>query len=310
MLSIIIPVLNEEEGLAELKRRVSSALEAVAEPYEVIAVNDGSTDGSLAALRSIHERDGRWRIVDLSRNFGHAGACTAGLEYARGEAVVFLDADLQDPPELIADFVAKWREGFEVVYGHRVERKEGRVRKVLSGGFYRILGFLSDTSFPAGAGIFSLIDRRVAQELKALPERHRYLAGLRGWVGFKQAAISYQRDRRKAATPRQTYSKLFGLAADALFSFSIVPLRLATLLGAGVSCAAFVAGLRILYLRIFTNKPIVGWTSIMLAVLGMGGMILVTLGIAGEYIGRIYDEVKHRPLFIVKETIGIGSAER
>lgn len=303
-LTVIVPVYNEGKGLSELKRRLDAVLDRLGEPCEVIAVDDGSDDDTLDVLKACRRSDARWRVLSLSRNFGHAGACTAGLEAARGRAVVFLDADLQDPPELILTFVEKWREGFEVVYGRRTKRLESPARQFLTAGFYRMLGFISETPLPVDAGIFSLIDRRVVEELKSLPERHRYLTGLRGWVGFRQAAVPYKRERREGSPPKQTQGKLFGLAADAFLSFSILPLRLSTLVGAAVSCVAFAASARILYLKVFTNRPIVGWTSIMLAVLLMGGMILVALGIIGEYVGRIYDEVKRRPLFIVKEALG------
>ena len=305
-LSIIIPVFDEEKSLPELRRRLAAALDAASVDYEVIAVNDGSRDGSMALLRRFHEEDSRWKVVELSRNFGHGSACTAGLEHAQGQAVVFLDADLQDPPEIIQEFVKRWRAGADVVYGRRTKRKESVVRQMVVRLFYRVMDLVSDVSMPVEAGMFSLLDRRVADRLRDLPERHRYIPGMRSWLGFRQESFPYERDQRAASMPTQTYAKLFGLATDAIFSFSIVPLRIATLMGVALSAGALAVGVRILYLKLFTDTPIIGWTSIMLAILLLGGMTLITLGIMGEYIGRIYDEVKRRPKFILRENVGFA----
>lgn len=303
-LSVIVPILDEEEILDEFHRRLTAALASHAAGYEVIAVDDGSTDGTLEVLKKIRGRDPRWKIISLSRNFGHGSACTAGLDEMSGDAAVLIDADLQDPPELIVEFLAKRREGYDVVYGARTKRHEGPLRQFLVGCFYRTLDLFSDTPLPVNAGIFSLLDRRVADRLKALPERQRYLTGLRSWVGFKQAAVLYERQERWGSSPSQTWVKLFKLAADAIFSFSILPLRLATFFGVALAMASFALGANILYEKLFTDKPIIGWTSTMLALITIGGMILITLGIIGEYLGRIYHEIKQRPLYIVRESAG------
>ena len=303
-LSVVVPVLNEERTLPEFGRRLTAALEALGLPYEVIVVNDGSRDGSLQVLKAIHGSDPRWRIIDLSRNFGHGSACTAGLKHARGRGVVVMDADLQDPPELIGEFVKKWKEGWQVVYGARIKRSESRIRQLVVKAFYRLLTTLSDTPIPEDVGIFSLIDRAAVDQLTAFPEWHRYLTGLRAWVGFRQVGVPYERQERWGSMPSQTWVKLARLAADALFSFSILPLRLATMLGVALALGSFAMGADILYEKLFTNKPIIGWTSTMLAIIMIGGMILVTLGVIGEYVGRIYDEIKQRPLYIIQEKIG------
>ncbi|MBI4376623.1 MAG: glycosyltransferase family 2 protein [Elusimicrobia bacterium] len=303
-LAVVVPVFNEERGLPELYRRLNPALEGVGLPYEVICIDDGSQDRSLDVLREIHKKNFRWKVISLSRNFGHASACTAGLDHAKADAIVLLDADLQDPPELIPELVRKWREGFEVVYGFRTKRKETYFRQLLIRGFYRTLGIFSDFPLPKQSGSFSLLDRRVVEALRKLPERHRYLTGLRSWVGFRQVGVPYERQERWASVPGQTLPKLFGLAADAIFSFSIIPLRIATLFGVFLALVSFGLGLNILYEKLFTNKPIVGWTSTMLAILTTAGMILMTLGVIGEYIGRIYNEIKHRPHYIVSGTLG------
>lgn len=306
--SVIVPILDEAEILDEFHRRLTKALEPHAGAYEVIAVDDGSTDGTLEALRRIRERDPRWKIIRLSRNFGHGSACTAGLDLMDTAAAVLIDADLQDPPEVIAEFLAKWREGYDVVYGSRIKRHEGPWRQFLVRCFYRTLNFFSDTPLPVNAGIFSLVDRRVADRLKALPERQRYLTGLRSWVGFNQVAVPYERQERWGSSPSQTWLKLIKLAADAIFSFSILPLRLATFFGVLLALSSFALGADILYEKLFTDKPIIGWTSTMLAIITIGGMILVTLGIIGEYLGRIYHEIKQRPLYIVSQSFGFETS--
>jgi polyisoprenyl-phosphate glycosyltransferase len=303
-LCVIVPFFNEETLLPELKRRLSAVMDSMGSPYEVIAVDDGSQDGTAGILRRIHAEDRRWKVLELSRNFGHGSACTAGLDHTRADVVAFLDADLQDPPELIPIFLAKWREGYDVVYGSRTKRGESAVRRGLVRGFYRILNALSDTALPEDAGIFSLLDRQAVDALRQLPERHRYLTGLRSWVGFRQTGVPYEREVRRGAPPSQTWAKLFGLAADAIFSFSSIPLRLATLMGLALALGSFLLAAEIVYLKLFTQRPILGWSSTMLAIVLIGGMILATLGIIGEYVGRIYNEIKQRPLYIIKDKMG------
>jgi dolichol-phosphate mannosyltransferase len=307
LLSVVVPIKDEIETLPELTRRLSDVLVGELSDAEVVFVDDGSTDGSAHWIAERHRDDGRVRLVRLSRNFGHQAAVTAGLAHAGGRAVVLMDGDLQDPPEAIPALVAKWREGNEVVHTVKTRRRESWPRRVAFAAFYRLIRALShDADLPAQAGLFSLLDRRVVDELERMPERNRYLAGLRSWVGFRQAAIEYERDARFSGAPRVSVARLFRLAFDGIFSFSNLPLRLATILGLTVSAAAFLLMVTILWLRLFTDRAILGWASLMTSVLFLGGVILVTIGIIGEYTGRIYDEVKRRPLYVVAERVGLA----
>lgn len=310
LLSVVVPIKDEIETLPELTRRLSEVLVGELSDAEVVFVDDGSRDGSARWIAERNREDGRVRLIRLSRNFGHQAAVTAGLAHARGRAVVLMDGDLQDPPETIPALVARWREGNEIVHTVKTRRRESWPRRVAFRAFYRLIGALShDTDLPAQAGLFSLLDRRVVAELDRMPERNRYLAGLRSWVGFRQAAVEYERDARFSGAPRVSVARLFRLAFDGIFSFSNLPLRLATLLGLTVSLAAFLLMITVVWLRLFTDRAILGWASLMTSVLFLGGVILVTIGIIGEYTGRIYDEVKRRPLYIVAERIGIGDPE-
>jgi dolichol-phosphate mannosyltransferase len=310
LLSIVVPIKDEIETLPELTRRLSEVLVGELADAEIVFVDDGSRDGSARGVAERHRNDGRVRLVRLSRNFGHQAAVTAGLAHARGRAVVLMDGDLQDPPETIPALVARWREGNEIVHTVKTRRRESWPRRLAFGAFYRLIGAMShDTDLPAQAGLFSLLDRRVVDELDRMPERNRYLAGLRSWVGFRQGAVEYERDARFSGAPRVSVAKLFRLAFDGIFSFSNLPLRLATLLGLTVSLAAFLLMITVVWLRLFTDRAILGWASLMTSVLFLGGVILVTIGIIGEYTGRIYDEVKRRPLYIVAERIGVGAPE-
>lgn len=304
-IGVIVPIFNEEENLPELKRRLSAALDACALEYTIILVDDGSQDGSLSLMRAFSRGDSRWKAISLSRNFGHGAACTSGLDHIDADAVVFIDADLQDPPELIPEFIKKWREGHAVVFGERTGRPESWLRRAATGIFYRLLNGLSATPLPLDAGIFSLLDRTAVESLKRLPERHRYLTGLRSWVGFSQAGVPYERRPRHASQPKQSLVKLMLLAFDAIFSFSNAPLRLATILGLTMATGSFLFSLDVLYEKLFTDKPIIGWSSTMVLISWTGGMILFTLGIIGEYIGRIYNEIKQRPIYLVKEKVGL-----
>jgi dolichol-phosphate mannosyltransferase len=304
-IGVIVPIYNEEENLPELKRRLSLVLDSTGLDYEVILVDDGSKDGSLNLMREYNAKDPRWKALSLSRNFSHGSACTAGLDYIDADAVVFVDADLQDPPELIPEFIKKWREGYEVVFGARTGRPESFLRQAVTGVFYRLLNSMSATPLPLDAGIFSLLDRSAADSLKKLPERHRYLTGLRAWVGYKQISVPYERQSRHASEPKQSVAKLVSLAFDAIFGFSSTPLRAATLLGLVMAAGSFLFSLDVFYDKFFTDKPIIGWSSTMVLISWTGGMILFTLGIIGEYIGRIYDEIKQRPIYLIKERIGI-----
>ena len=303
-LSLVIPVFNEAEIIATLCSRMVSALAHLTDEYEVIFVNDGSTDSSLQLLGAVAARNKRFRVIDLARNFGHQTAITAGLQYALGAAVIIMDADLQDPPELIPHFVEKWKEGFEIVYAVRAKRKEGLLKRALYKVFYRTLQKLANIDIPLDSGDFGLIDRRVVDIINKMPECNRFIRGLRSWAGFRQTGIPYDRDARFSGVPKYSFSKLFKLALDGLFSFSTIPLRLATAMGFIISGLSFLGIFLYLY-RFLTTPRVPGFTTLIIIVLFIGGVQLITVGILGEYIGRIYDETKQRPLFVVRETINI-----
>lgn len=300
-ISVVVPVHDEKDGLPELRRRLAAALPADA---EVVFVDDGSADGTAELLRSFNREDPRFKAVLLSRRFGHGAAVMAGLARASGEAVVLMDGDGQDPPELIPKLLDARKNGAQVVYAERTGRAEGGPRRLATWLFYRLLARVADTRIPLDSGVFCLLDRKAADALKALPERHRYLPGLRAWIGFTQAAVPYERGPRLSSTPKQGACALGGYAFDAVFAFSAVPLRLATLLGLGLSLLSFVYGAKVVYEKLFTDKPIIGWTSTIATITLIGGTTLLTLGIIGEYLARIYDEVKRRPLFVEASTIG------
>ena len=306
MYSIIIPIYNEEETLPALRQRLVSALASLDQPFEVILVDDGSEDNSFALMKSIREQDPRFKILRLSRNFGHQIAISAGLDLASGEAVLLMDGDLQDPPELLPMMVDRWKEGFEVVYTVKKSRRESRLKRAAFKSFYRVIHAISSVAIPMDAGNFSLLDRRVVDVLKSMPERNRYISGMRAWTGFRQTSILYDRDARFAGDPRMSFPRLLRLALDGIVSFSDLPLRMAIYLGFFVAFLSFVGGLYVLYAKLFTDKAILGWASTILSILFVGGMILLTLGVIGEYISRIYEEVKKRPLYIVRDKMGFG----
>jgi dolichol-phosphate mannosyltransferase len=302
--SIVIPIYNEEENLKILIERLTKVLKEFTSSYEVIFVNDGSTDNSLSILRSAGKQDKHICAIDLSRNFGHQTALAAGLAYARGSAIVMMDGDLQDPPELIPQLLERWREGYEVVYAIRAERKENVLKKMAYQIFYRILHALSDITIPLDSGDFGLIDRKVVDLINHMPERTRFLRGLRSWVGFRQIGLAYNRDARFSGKPKYSFSKLLKLAFDGVISFSTAPLRFATAIGFFISFISFILILFYVYL-FFTTPRVPGFTTLIIILLFIGGIQLITVGILGEYIGRIYDETKQRPLFIARETINI-----
>jgi dolichol-phosphate mannosyltransferase len=308
MLSVVAPVFNEEKVLAEFHRRVTDALSGV--DYELIMVDDGSSDSSPALLREIAGSDRRVRVIELSRNFGHQAALSAGIDHARGEAVASIDSDLQDPPELLPEMVARWRAGAEVVYAVRRSREgEGRFKLASANGFYRVFSRLARMDPDATSGDFRLLDRRAVDVLKAMPERNRFLRGMTVWVGFTQTAVPYDRDARHAGETKYTLRRMVRFSIDAITSFSNVPLQLATLLGFTFSFVAFLGIPVAIGFRI-AGQFVPGVASILLAVLLLGGIQLITLGIVGEYIGRIYEEVKGRPLYVVREEISGDRAER
>ena len=306
MLSIVAPIFNERDSVEELWRRLTLSLTPLGE-YEVLLVDDGSTDGSWDLLRGIAARDENVRLLKLSRNFGHQIALTAGLDAARGDAVVLIDADLQDPPELIPDLVARWQEGFDVVYAVR-ERRDGesRTRLLAISAFYRLFRRLAATDIPADTGDFRLLSRRAVDSLARMPERARYLRGMTSWIGFRQIGVTYQRDPRFAGSSKYPFAKLLRLASDGIASFSIAPIRLLTRLGFAmiVFCAGVLAWT--LYTRFFTHDAPQGWTSVLAVVLLLGGMQMLGMGIVGQYIARIFEETKQRPLYFVAEMVERG----
>lgn len=305
MYSIVIPIYNEQETIAELLRRVQSVVDRLDEKVEIILIEDGSTDDSFELLRRARQKDSRLKILRLSRNFGHQVALSAGISHTKGKAVVLMDGDLQDPPELIPQMITQWKQGYQVVYTVKRSRRENFIMRFAFHSFYRLMRVFSSVSIPMEAGNFSLLDRRVVDTFLKLPERHRYISGLRAWVGFRQTGIEYDREPRFVGKPQMTLSRLINLALDGLFSFSNAPLRLATYAGFIVASLSFLLAAYVIYEKLFTDKAILGWASTIVSITFIGGMILLTLGVIGEYIGRIYDEVKQRPLYVIKEKIGL-----
>ena len=305
LLSVVVPCANEQEVLRETNRRLVALLEPMPLDFEIVYVDDGSTDSTPDLLRELHAQDVRIRVVRLSRNFGHQIAITAGLAHASGAAVVVIDADLQDPPEVIGEFVKRWQEGHDVVYGTRTEREgEATFKLWTAKAFYRILNLLSDTSIPLDVGDFRLMDRTVVEALLSMPERDRFVRGMVSWLGFSQVAVPYRRAARLAGVTKFPLFKMLRFAMDGIVSFSVVPLRVATWLGLTASGLAILGILYALFARFFAPGLVKGWTSIAIAVFFFGGIQLVCLGMIGEYIGRIYGESKHRPLYVVRERMG------
>ncbi|MBN3910638.1 MAG: glycosyltransferase family 2 protein [Nostoc sp. NMS1] len=307
--SLIVPIYNEEEIIPELYRRLSAVMNRLDGLVELILINDGSRDRSLQLLRELHQKDPRICYLSFARNFGHQIAVTAGLNFVRGQVIIILDADLQDPPELIPDMIEKWRQGYQVVYAQRTQRlKEGWFKRFTAYYFYRLLKKLADVDIPTDTGDFCLMDRQIVDILNSMPERTRYIRGLRSWVGFQQTAIRFERDPRFAGEVKYTFSKSLALAINGLVSFSIVPLRLSTYLGLLAAAAAIFMALLILYWRLFLpHSPLTGFTIILMAIFFLGSVQLVSVGILGEYIGRIYEEVKARPLYTLAEVGGFYS---
>lgn len=303
-ISVVIPIFNEAKNISELYKRLKPVLNTISKEHEIIFVNDGSKDKSLKVLKKLRKKDKKLKIISFSRNFGHMAAVNAGLINSSGKKVVIMDADLQDPPEVIPRMYEKAKKGYEVVYGVKRKRKEGPVIKFMFKTFYRLLNSIAQLKMPLDAGAFSLIDRRVVDILISLPERNKYFSGLRAWAGFAQIGIVYKRGARFAGKPA-SFRRLFKLAFDGLFSFSYLPLRIASFLGFFFALIAFIFIFVVFILRIFFRAGIVGWASTMSAILLIGGVQLITLGIIGEYLARIYDEVKNRPEYIISEKIGI-----
>ncbi len=305
MISVIVPLYNEEEVIEESYRRLTAIMQSLNEDYELILINDGSRDRTASLAAALCEKDRHVRLICFSRNFGHQIAITAGMDYAAGDAVVIIDADLQDPPELIPKMVEKWREGYHVVYGKRTRRQgETIFKKVTAKLFYRFLKRMTQVDIPTDTGDFRLIDRKVCDAMKKLGERNRYVRGLVSWVGFKQYALEYVRDERFAGETKYPLKKMLKLAMDGISSFSYKPLKLATLVGFVLSGLSFLYLLVVLIQKLCGFALVRGWASILAVQLFFNGVMLIMLGIIGSYIGRIYEEAKGRPLYIVQEEIG------
>jgi dolichol-phosphate mannosyltransferase len=304
LVSVVVPIYNEAETLRELCERIAAQMTIVGEPWELILVNDGSGEDCTRLMRALHREDERIKVIELSRNFGHQQALTAGISGARGDCVIVMDGDLQDPPEVIPALVGKWLEGNQVVFAERRTRREGGPRGLGFRLFYPLLGVLTEFPTVHRAGVFGLMDRSVVEEFNRLEERNRFIPGLRAWLGFRQASVSYDRASRARGKPKQSFASLVRYAMDGIISFSYKPLRVATYMGFMVSAGA--ALLAVWYFVTFftMHKPITGFTTIIVCVLFLGGVQLVCVGILGEYIGRIYEEVKRRPLYVVRDTLG------
>jgi len=305
--SLIIPIYNEEETIPELYRRVSAVMDSLDDSVELILINDGSGDRSLKLMRELQERDARVCYISFARNFGHQAAVTAGLNFARGQVIVVLDADLQDPPELIPKMIESWQAGYHVVYAQRTKRKkESWFKRLTAYVFYRLLRRLADVDIPADTGDFCLMDRQVVDLLNSMPERNRYIRGLRAWIGFRQTAVKFERDPRFAGEVKYTFKKSLALAINSLVSFSKIPLRISTYLGLFSALIALLMALLVLYWRLQQpDSPVTGLATILIAVFFLGSVQLISIGILGEYIGRIYEEVKGRPAYTIAEIAGL-----
>ncbi|HEX23252.1 MAG TPA: glycosyltransferase [Chromatiales bacterium] len=312
LLSIIVPVFNEQEVLREFYRRLSQVLDGIDATMEIVFVNDGSTDYSLLQLQELQASDPRIVILDLSRNFGKEIAMTAGLDHVRGDAVVIIDADLQDPPELIPQMIEEWRHGFDMVYAQRRSRTgESTLKKTTASLFYRIMQRISRVQIPVDTGDFRLLSRRAVDALSGLRERHRFMKGLFAWIGYPQKAIPYDRDARHDGTSKWNYLALWNFALEGITSFSTLPLKVATYLGTFTAFGAFFYGLFIIVQTLFFGNPVAGYPSLLVVVLFLGGIQLMALGVIGEYLGRMFDETKGRPLYLIKDhLLAGGEAEK
>ena len=309
LLSIVIPCFNEEEVIGETIDRLlyfCNKIENI--NIELIFVDDGSKDNTLVLLKKISETDNRVKIISLARNFGHQVAVTAGIDSTNGDAVVLIDADLQDPPEVIGDMIHKWREGYDVVYGTRTDRAgESAFKRATAKSLYRLLNKLSDVPIPLDTGDFRLMSRKVVDVLKNMPEKDRFIRGMVSWVGFKQTGVLYKREKRFAGESKYPFRKMLRFAIDGILSFSSKPLKISVWIGLLCAFLALTGIISVIYLRVFTNTWVEGWTALMIAILFMGGIQLVSIGILGEYIGRIYNESKRRPLYTVEKYIGFNN---
>jgi dolichol-phosphate mannosyltransferase len=304
--SVVAPIFNEVDSLPELHRRVKEVMGSLDEGWELILVDDGSTDGSSDRIRHLGMTDPQVRAVIFARNFGHQIAVTAGLDYSRGDAVIIIDADLQDPPEIIPDLIAKWRKGYEVVYAVRRERRgEGWFKRATASLFYRLIYQITDVDIPVDTGDFRLIDRKVVDALNSMRERHRFLRGMSSWVGFRQIGVQYDRDPRFAGETKYNLRKMVDFALNAVTGFSYFPLQLATFFGFASAVVSALAIPIVIVLRLMGNQAFFGQATTLIAVLFLGGVQLISLGILGEYLGRLYDEAKGRPLYVVREALSM-----
>jgi polyisoprenyl-phosphate glycosyltransferase len=305
LVSVVVPCFNEEAVLQQTNCRLKQVLEQLPVDFEIIYVDDGSDDSTLELLRQFQADDVRVRVIQLSRNFGHQVAITAGLEHTLGDSVVLIDADMQDPPEVIPEMISRWTSGWDVAYGIRTERVgETSFKLWTAKAFYKLIDSLADIKIPTEAGDFRLMDRRVVNAILEMREGDRFLRGMVSWAGFKQVAVPYQRASRLAGNSKYPLKKMVHLATDGILSFSVLPLKVATLVGFSASMLAVIGAAISLFFRLFTNRWVTGWTSLLLAILFMGGAQLVCLGIIGEYVGRTYGESKHRPLYFVQQKLG------
>jgi polyisoprenyl-phosphate glycosyltransferase len=310
-LAIVIPVYNEQENLAELHDRLLRVCSSIPGlDWQVIFVNDGSSDKTASLILERHQLDVRFTLVDLSRNFGHQAAISAGLAHADADATVVMDADLQDPPELIPQFLERWREGYEVDYAVRRRRKESMLKRAAYAGFYRLMRLIAKIDIPLDAGDFCLMDRRVVEVLVGLPECNRFIRGLRSWIGFRQAGVEYDRAERFAGTTKYSMRKLVRLALSGFIGFSSMPLRLAAWLGFAAASLGLVLGIWTVLVKLLKENVPIGWSSNTAIVLFLGGTQLLMLGIFGEYLGNVYDEVRNRPVFIVRRRVGVPDPEQ
>jgi len=302
IVSVIVPVYNEQDVLGAFHTRLSAVLEPMAYGAEIVYINDGSTDTTLSLLETLHEQDPRVAVVDLSRNFGKEIALSAGLHKARGDAVVVIDADLQDPPELIPELIREWENGYDVVYARRSKRKgESWFKRVSAAGFYRIIQRLSKVRIPEDTGDFRLLSRRAVDALNTLTEQHRFMKGLFAWIGYRQKAVYYDRDPRYAGTSKWNYWKLWNFAIDGITSFTTAPLKVATYFGFLAALFAFLYGSYMIVRTLFFGNPVPGYPSLIVIILFLGGVQLMAIGVLGEYIGRIFTETKRRPLYLLNK---------
>ncbi len=306
--SFVIPVYNERDTLPELHTRLSAVADGLDGESEFLFVDDASSDGSRELLIELHERDRRCKVVRFARNFGHQVAISAGLDLALGDAAIVLDADLQDPPEFVPELVARWHEGYEVVYAVRERREgDGWLKRHLAAGFYRLLRRLSNVDIPVDVGDFRLVDRRALDAFRSMRERNRYVRGMFSWIGFRQIGVPYSREQRYAGEPKYSFRKSLRLAVDGIVSFSDLPLRTALVVGFLFSVASFVVGIGAIVAKIAGAFVVPGWASLLVVVSFLGGIQLTVIGMTGLYIGRIYEEVKARPLYVIREAHGISA---